>query len=112
LKKNAVQMLGQPVEHFALVMIGSRVPDNGAFGSVFTQLLEMRLMVFHPLATSAAVGSSLGLVGVVRVASLAMAAIEFPDFRNMPANSSSDSLRRLRRTLTCTLSLKSNALRK
>lgn len=45
-------------------------------------------------------------------ASFVMAEIELPDFLTMLANCSLDSLRRLRRTLTCTLSLKSNELRK
>jgi hypothetical protein len=53
-----------------------------------------------------------GLPEMVRAASLVMAEIEFPDFRITSANCSSDSLRRLRRTLTCNLSLKSNEFRK
>jgi len=43
---------------------------------------------------------------------LVIAEIELPDFRTTLLNCSSDSLSRLRRTLTCTLSLKSNELRK
>jgi hypothetical protein len=52
------------------------------------------------------------VVRYVVVASLVMAEIDLPDFRTMLANSASDSLRRRRRTLTCTLSLKSSELRK
>ena len=52
------------------------------------------------------------MVRYVVVASLVMAEIDLPDFRTMLVNSASDSLRRRRRTLTCTLSLKSSELRK
>ena len=45
-------------------------------------------------------------------ASLVMAEIELPDLRTTLINCSSDSLSRLRRSLTCTLSLKSSELRK
>ncbi|MDA9419067.1 hypothetical protein XI07_14600 [Bradyrhizobium sp. CCBAU 11445] len=45
-------------------------------------------------------------------ASLVMAEIELPDLRTTLVNCSSDSLSRLRRILTCTLSLKSSELRK
>src|SRR5581483_6298896 len=44
-------------------------------------------------------------------ASFVIAAIELPDFRTTLLNCSSDSFRRLRSTLTCTLSLKSSELR-
>ena len=45
-------------------------------------------------------------------ASLAIAEIEMPDLRRTLLNCSSVSLSRLRRILTCTLSLKFNELRK
>jgi hypothetical protein len=45
-------------------------------------------------------------------ASLVMAEIELPDFRTMLVNCSPDNFRRLRSTLTCTLSFKSSEFRK
>jgi hypothetical protein len=60
-------------------------------------------MCYAALAmTTATDGTSRGPAEVARAASLVIAEIEFPDFRTMLANCSSDSLRRLRRTLTCT----------
>src|SRR5438552_19025520 len=37
----------QPIEHFALRFVGSQVPDERAFGRVFTQLLQMGLIILH-----------------------------------------------------------------
>jgi hypothetical protein len=69
--RKLVQMLGQPFKHFALGVVRSQVPNKGAFGSVFPQLLEMRLIVFHrddlpPVPKGSSVGQPLANLGLRR----------------------------------------------
>ncbi|MDA9500507.1 hypothetical protein XI05_24115 [Bradyrhizobium sp. CCBAU 11357] len=40
-------MARKPVERFALGWIGSQVADQGAFGRIFAEFLDLRQIILH-----------------------------------------------------------------